>query len=364
MKKKKPKQTRSLKNLQRKPVSLWDLDKDGVTQSFLGAFEECPEQTSLRYIDGYTPKNISVPLEFGTVMHYCIERQFLESSPEHCAEKITSAYRKYRLPTLRNTSEQDSLEFILSLVEVTFPEYCKYWSEDDQSMDWIVREGKFKVPFPIEAVDGPRTISLQGMRDGLYRNPEGHLGIFETKNKSKISEQEIRNSLRADMQTLFYAFATYLETGEIPTRVTYNVIRRSDMYRRSSGNEPMSVYIKRISDDIKSRPAFYFQRFGVELLESDLKKFRDYTLIPLLIRVVQWWDSIKKNPTGRNRWQSPYHYQSLRNLIGKYGKSDMWPLIVEGSRNLYYTRKTPFLELNDYFQDTVKKQSSTIRRKK
>lgn len=353
-KKKRSKKIAFTKN-PKKPIykPLWTLDQ-GITYSGLDTFESCPEQFAAQYMDGWTSKKISVPLEFGSIMHYAIEHQFNFSSPEETIAQISDQYRKFRLPSLLNNSEIDTLETLLAMAEATFPAYCYYWDEDDKNTKWIVREGKFSVPYDLPMPEGVRKITLRGMRDGIYRTArQGVLGIFETKNKSRISENEIRDGLRADMQTLFYATATYIEKGECPRQVLYNIIRRSDLYRRSKGQEPLNEYIGRLKDDIKARPDHYFKRFSVDLLPSDIENFINKTLNPLLIRFVHWYDSVKKNPSPRGRHQSPHHYLSLKNLIGKYGKVQLWEILVNNNTRGFRRRTETFSELEDCFQVTL-----------
>jgi len=242
-----------------KSKPLWKLE-DGITYSALSKWIECPEQFSLAYIDGLSQKRISIPLEFGTIFHLCLEHQynFPNLTPKQIANKVCNAYKKGRQSTLLNTRERETLENLINLVKVTFPAYCSYWEEDDQAIEWIQREDKFKVLHTIPTESGPVKVYLRGMRDGVIRI-HGKSGIFETKTKSRIDESDIRDGLKADMQTMIYAFATYLARKEMPEYVYYNVIRRSTMYRRK--DESITNWCNRISEDIQKRPSYYFLRW-------------------------------------------------------------------------------------------------------
>jgi len=336
----------------RKPKGpLWTLE-NGITFSGLSVWENCQEQFGLKYIDGITPKAISGPLEFGNIIHYGLEHQFESSSPLEVIRNITNKYRAWRSKTLLNNNELDTLEFLCGLAEITFPAYCKYWETDDRKLSWVERESKFDIPYTLDE----RTIRLRGMRDGLFRMKlpglaTPALGIFETKTKSRISEQEIRDGLMADMQTLFYCFVTKLITGEYPKRVKYNIIRRSDTYRRKDESTP--TYLSRVKDDIEKRPDHYFSRFTVDLIQRDIDRFQQLTLDPLLRRFVAWWDSVKKNPVGKGRFESsPLHSLNLGALTTKYGKADMWQVIVNGNMTPYRIRSEVFPELEDSFLAT------------
>lgn len=334
---------------------LWDLDRDGTTQSLLSSWEQCQEQTALSWIDGITPKALSTGLEFGSIMHYCLEHQFSFDTPEECAAEVCKQYEQHRMPSLRHTNERDQLRMLCGLAEVTFPRYVRFWGEDDARINWISREEQFDIPYDLPLENGgTRTIRLRGMRDGIYRIAKGKkFGVFETKNKSVIKERQIHQSLKADMQTLFYIFATYLQYGECPKEITYNVIKRSSIYRRK--NESWVEYVNRAAKDIDKKTDYdkrtseYFLRWEVTLVEKDIVDFVDKTLNPLLRRFCRWWDEVKKNPMRNERFESPYHSQSLNALENKYGMSHYFDLIVSGLTTPYFTRSAVFPELEDSF---------------
>ena len=331
---------------------LWKLS-DGVTYSSLSTWVDCPEQFSLQWIDGLTPKKLSEPLEFGSVMHYAIEHQD-KGRPEEVIHRITTHYKKYRGKTLVNTKEKDALNTLLDLAEVVFPEYCKYWSDDDAALQWVGKEEKFSVPYTLPTPQGNRELTLRGMRDGLYR-AKNTFGLFETKTKGQISDNTIMDSLHRDMQTMMYLFATYLELGEYANEIKYNVIRRPGLYRRKG--EESVAYVRRCKEDIISRPDFYFRRYRVTILQEDITKFVKETLNPTLVLFVQWWDSIKKNPL--KRFESPYHHLNSIALVGRYGKSRMWDA-VHNNFSPYYVRDTIYPELAESFQVTWDNTQSQV----
>ncbi len=327
-----------------KSKPLWRLE-DGITYSALTRWLECREQFSLSYIDGLTPKKISVPLEFGSIFHLCCEHQFTNPnhSPIQVAKQITKGYKQLRSKSLLSTADKDSLEGIIQLIEATFPAYCNHWAADDEAIQWVKREEKFAVKYTIHTETGPVTVLLRGMRDGIIRVYK-KLGLFETKTKSRINESDIRDGLKADMQTMFYLHATYLEKKEMPETVLYNVIRRSSMYRKK--DESIKSYVERIKKDISIRPDYYFMRWEVTVTKTDLNNFVKKTLDPILIQFINWYNSVKKNPT--DRFQSPFHFLNSNALFNKYGRSDMFTAI-HGNYRPYRVRSVPFPELEESF---------------
>ena len=279
-------------------------------------------------------------------MHTCLEHQFTKGlPPEVVVEQITNQYRSFRAKSILSSSEKDTLNLILGLAKVTFPLYCKYWEKSDRKISWIKREEKFSVHYSLPTPTGSQDILLRGMRDGIFRQ-DGVLGVFETKTKSVMpNEDNMKDSLKNDMQTMLYSFTTFLETGEKPQKVLYNVIRRSKMYRRKEEN--LNSYLKRVEEDIKSRPEHYFQRWNISITSEDLTNFVNNSLNPILVEFVHWYKSIKKKPLERSL--SPYHYQNYNALFGKYGRSIMFEATQGNYRN-YTCREHPFPELSDSFQ--------------
>jgi hypothetical protein len=160
------------------------------------------------------------------------------------------------------------------------------------------------------------------------------------------------------MQTMLYCFVTYLSTGIFPNKIIYNVIRRPDLYRRKGEN--LVDYLRRTGEDIDSRPDHYFKRYNCSLVQDDITGFQKNTLDPILRLFIQWWDSIKKNPTKEGRFQSPYHYLNSSALVGKYGKVEMWDAIF-GDMSRYKVREEVFAELEDSFQVTWPEEDLTAK---
>ena len=266
-----------------------------------------------------------------------------------------------------NSGERDDLKLLVGLCEVIFPAYCRYWAKDDSQIDWVGCEAKFKVEYDLAMDPGRqpdpisgnafnvRKIILNGMRDRLFRmlhptTKKPILGVFETKTKSRISEKEINTGLRADLQTLMYLFVTWLEMGEIPQYVKYNIVRRPDGHVPYRPKHSSVVdYLKLVKDDVAKRPDFYFSRWGVDVTKAELVSFKTKTFDPLLRRFIAWWDGVKKNPLGKGRFEYPHHSLNLNALTTKYGIADVWELIVNQNYRPYRIRSEAFPELADSF---------------
>lgn len=330
----------------RKP--LWDWTK-GITQSGLDRFNSCREQFSLEYIDGYTSRAFSVPLEFGTIIHLAIQRQEeikSRKSADDLIREICEAYHKARFPQLRGRLDQDSMAKTLAMAEVLFPLYYEHNVEDDALQKWTSREHLFEVPYeiPLAGGIGSAKVTLRGIQDSTYRTKKKDLlGLFETKTKSQIDDNAIASGLRADLQSMFYLNALQIETGETPKELLYNIIRRPG--QKYLDRDTYATFKLRIKDDIKKRPSYYFRRWEVNVIASDIEQFRTRVLDPALRLMLQWWESVKDYPF--DRWRSPYHFANLSALHTKYGSATMYGLMVLGRRKDYFVRSSVFPELDN-----------------
>ena len=318
---------------------LWTLDT-GITYSGLSLWLECREQFALQYIEGKTPKKLNEALEFGSIFHKALEHQFEHDTPVACINTICRNWKRRRLKHL-NPAERKALERLLGLARVLFPIYCKYWGKEDATLKWVSRESKFAIPYTVKDPPKDKTFQLRGMRDGVFKKGKDY-GLFETKTKSIIRPDDIVDQLRYDMQTLLYCLTIQHDYGVPPKKILYNVIRRPGL---KQGVAPLESYLQRVRDDVESRPDHYFLRFDVTLKKDDLERFCKRTLDPVLLNLDAWWSEVRHTPFSRGA--ARLHYVNSNALIGKYGKAQMYDLLVLGKDSPYYNRSSVFPELEE-----------------
>lgn len=350
--------TRKLKKTQRQP--LFDWTRDGLTQSALTQWLQCREQFSLNYVEGYTSRGFNTALEFGTIIHLAIQRQDEIGKGRTTAydliADICESYHNARYPQLQGHYDKQTCSKTLAAAEALFPLYHKNVEEDDAKQDWVAREQMFAVPYqiPLAGGLGNAEITLRGMRDGTYRTKrKGLLGLFETKTRSHIDDNAIATGLRADLQTMFYLLTLQREYNETPKEVLYNVIRRPG--QKYLDRDTFKSFKERITKDIQDRPSYYFRRWELSVLESDLKSFQQTVLDPALRVMLDWWESVKTDPF--DRFKSPYHYVNLNALYTKYGPAPLYSLMVLGRKQDYYVRSSVFPELENEPSPPTKKAS-------
>jgi hypothetical protein len=191
----------------------------------------------------------------------------------------------------------------------------------------LLQEEKFEVPYKLPS---GRTVKLRGKWDSVdlvnaqcdcdgdwgkkkhlvdcpARNKQSEgIWLQENKTKTSIERGKIDRQLRYDLQTMLYLIALdkvdwtnkfdvmnsmstlNVFTGRPKVRgVRYNVIRRSS-------HKTADSMMKKVNEDLKDgRGEEWFARWNVEISNSDIHRFKTWTLNPLLENICddfEWWD--------------------------------------------------------------------------
>ncbi len=329
---------------------MWDFECDGVTQSFLKLFQLCKEQTRLRYCEGWTSRKKSFAIEFGEGFQLCLcDLYSLVDLPAHVdiltsVEVYSSAWTKETPRPTQAALVQHTL--VCGMLSVVLEQYCAVYDGDwtgkytqlkssvAKPSEWLGLESRFKV-FVAPGLCVNSTY-LQGSFDGIFEDKAGNVFLLETKTKGQINEQQIQDLLPFDFQVLFYLTALSIELGRHPKGVVYNVVRRPGL--RQKKDEPMEAFLDRIIKDIETpeRCAHYFHRWECRISKRELEKWQKEVLWPLMADAETW--------ANDNTYQ---HYPNYEALVTKYGKADLYDLIVHGDTSALYKRKVVFNELEE-----------------
>jgi hypothetical protein len=166
-------------------------------------------------------------------------------------------------------------------------------------------------------------------------------GIYLQENKSKgdIDEPQLKRQLQFDIQTGTYLVALQHELhharwsdgssdkqGKLKyplAGIRYNVIRRplsggkgSIVQRKGNGKttkpETNDEFYARLAGVIEEDPSSFFMRWKVEILPSDIERFKREFLNPVLEQLCDWWEFIHTytdpfDPAGHGiHWRMPY----------------------------------------------------------
>jgi hypothetical protein len=181
-------------------------------------------------------------------------------------------------------------------------------------------------------------------------------GIYLQENKSKgdIDEPQLKRQLQFDIQTGTYLVALQHELhharwsdgssdkqGKLKyplAGIRYNVIRRplsggkgSIVQRKGNGKttkpETNDEFYARLAGVIEEDPSSFFMRWKVEILPSDIERFKHEFLNPVLEQLCDWWDWITAAPDDPFRQSN--HGIHFRMPYGVYS-----PLLDGGSTEL------------------------------
>lgn len=309
----------------------FDVTKDGVNASLLSKWLACREQARL-YLQGWTPKRISSGRVFGTISHGVLDVIYSDiqsgaldtiPSPKRVKKVIAGQEKLWRkLNPKADADTLQNLEMNCLLAEAILPVYFKFWHKDISSMDWHALEHKFRVEIP-----GTGT-KLIGKMDGNFHPMKGKkvMWLFETKNKSRLGEQGETNLvdiLPHELQVNLYLGAMVMMYDEIPGGLLMNIIRRPNF--KGKKGESMEALAKRIADDVRKRPSYYFIRIRMTVDKNDLARMqREHAA--LTRDFVRW-------ATGKGE-----HYRNSDHCENKYGTCDFLPICSRGDFSFFYQR--------------------------
>ena len=187
---------------------LWTLE-DGVTYSLLSKFETCRHRFHISKVQGWKPRKINLPLEFGNIFHHMIEAQERGVLPDKMIRLATNYVNQKIKDKQRSNEEIKELSMLAAIAAVTFEHYVAYWEQNcslewkgvgryEKNFNWIGKEVSFDVNYQLP---NGRKLRLRGVKDGRFnidRKTEGNW-VLETKTKGDIDEGGITAGLHKDM---------------------------------------------------------------------------------------------------------------------------------------------------------------------
>ena len=320
-KKKAPKKEPVKKKSQVNSSPHWDLDIHGISYSSLARFLNCRERYRIYSVEGMKPVDTTDSLDFGTIFHKLLEWK---------AQGLKNLKPKL-LQWCRDLGKKDTYILLAEQAYLVYEFYCSVWEGNDVSRKYIMHEQDFEVEVPL-GTHAP--VRLIGRIDEAFME-NGKLWLQENKTKSRI-DPNIAETLPFDLQTQIYIYALSKSYPQYKFEgVLYNIIRKPELRRGVKETEVQ--FLNRIKKDIESREEHYFIRHRVEFTQKDIDDFVKQTLVPNLIQLRLWWESIKHDPF--NPWTledgSPNHHHFLR-PIGVYDsfrynpKGDYFDYITKG----------------------------------
>jgi len=330
--------------------SLWDLDRDGVTYSMLSRFVVDPERFRLHAVEGWEETGLNIPIQFGSCFHDCLENH--AAGYPTSTENVIRHYQSTRTSSSAGPDDREALAKCCGMVSVIFPIYIDYWQAHDVRREVLHQEATFEFKHPLVGVGiEPRNLTIRGRWDSVYQE-DGELWLQENKTKGQVDEEYIMSTLHQNLQTMMYCLALRAYYKRCPDGVLYNVVRRPQLRPRKT--ETLKAFVDRVHDDVLDRPEWYFMRYTVQLIDTDLEKWVQHQFNPILYRLCMWWDSIRHDPfdpwvtkDGRPNLQ---HFQrpfGVYDALGVGGRGEYYELLTKGSYFGLTQRADLFPELVD-----------------
>jgi len=290
-----------------------------LTSSSIMDFMTCPRMYLVKHILGFHPKEESWKLRVGSVYHegcrvrwekgldealIWVQKFFSDHFHAHCQEEDFSA---------------EHLEFqeamVLGMVENT-PWDVRDLDEAEKEF-WVSLDALELIPDGLSQEYG-----IAGKVDGVGKR-DGRPVIREYKTKGDISKAAKSHAMDRNLQASLYYYAFQRALGyEQLEGVQFCLVRRPSIARRQK--EKQETFCKRVRQDYKDRPDFYF---------SDNVTYRDPRDNGFLTNLNTLVHLIDEN-TQKNRW-----YENLTQCKG-FGK---------GCAYLPYCTKAP--GWMDHFQN-------------
>jgi hypothetical protein len=327
------------------PARFYSPERDGVTFSLLTTFKNCREKARL-FLNGWASTKNSLGTVFGSLTHGVNQRMYedvmsgkLTKVPSE--DYIKAVCRKVETIWKEENPRADAeslqyLEFSMILLEALMPLYFRYWGKDFQFI-WNRVESEFKVPIEIEHPSGKiiKTF-IRGKMDGSFRRrTTGRPSLFETKTKAYLGERgegDLADILPHELQANIYLIHLWWLEKVLPEGLLYNIIRRPGL--RQKKKESVVKFARRVAEDVRKRPEYYFVRIQMLVTKKDLER-NELELRDLVSDFILWWNGLAG------------HYKNSDYCQNKYGTCANLPICARGDYTGFYRRDKVFRELAD-----------------
>lgn len=178
----------------------------------LGMLKECPRKYYLSVLRGYTPKQNAVALDYGILLHSCLEEFYRRQVAgmgyeENLREAVRRACTSPESEALRQAG--DPIRSLANLVKVLV-DYLDFY-KDEPAKTVVLQDGTVGVELHFQFETGLKssqgeTFSVAGHADRLVEMPTGTF-VMDHKTTSMALSQYYFNQYDLDNQMTIYAIA-------------------------------------------------------------------------------------------------------------------------------------------------------------
>lgn len=196
-----------------------------INQSEMTTWMRCPRKWDLGYHQGLRPLTESTKLSLGTLVHEALRVHYQGGD----------AMEYLELAEVQSLSEapEEMLQDVAKeteLAHLMMEGYLEWLSETgaDVGLEFLLCEEELQVPFGVFTGPGNAwsvDITLHGRPDLLIRDPEVGLTVVDHKTVAAFGALADRR-LQMNFQGLTYAWMWWKLTGERPSGLTLNMLRK------------------------------------------------------------------------------------------------------------------------------------------
>lgn len=326
-----------IKVRKRRPKGQYDFYRDGVTQSMIQKWLQCPKQAELEYVHKWTTYGESEAILFGNVCHHVLEQAYKDYQPPtpgviRCWIK---EYEERNQDDSKPIEIQERNELVYSKAEATMLPYFQHYQADFKN-NWLFTETVFKEPI---ALSSGRTTFISGKIDGGFHSSkdDSALWLIDHKTTSRPDIDTVIALLPVDLQVWTYLVACKARFPDtILKGFIYNIIRRPGQ-KMTQKDLSYQMYIDRVSEKVLEDPKYFFDREPLPIVPSEIDEYKEKQLIPILDAMERWFLSSYK-------WPAYFNPGALKTI---YGLASMTKAIVSQDFTGLYQRDHLFSELID-----------------
>jgi hypothetical protein len=232
----------------------------------------CWKKYFFRYVEHLKPIDVDVKLTIGKVIHQCFENVYKGASDTEQVTYINNTFQN----EISKAEPADVEKFELArYTALGMWTYCP--NKKPSEFQSIEPEKEFTVKVP-----HVRGVTFTGKLDGLIQYDNSTF-IREVKTTG-LNEKQFVGRVRTSSQATGYVWAAK-KLGYDPKGIMFDAIRKPLLKKRES--DDMHSFGKRIVQDYKDRPDFYYQRTWTYRTQADLDIFeRDLIHFVKTLRIV------------------------------------------------------------------------------
>ena len=324
---------------------MWELSRDGITQSLLTDWLLCRERFRIKAFLGLIEdQGFDAKIEFGSMCHAGMEQ--IAKNGFHI-NRTANAIRDYSQRLMKRwPSDLDDIKFWMYAAIAVVRLHYKYWQTQDSRFNWVDVEMKFRHDYTLPS---GRTLPLRGMMDGVVERKDG-LWLLEHKCRGMIDETAIQDTMTKNFQITFYSqILRELFPDKKVAGVIYDVIRRPYGTIRQTKSESREQYGQRGIQRIEADPQDHFYRWEVQLTEEDLDEARNTIFHPILEQFMDWYEWVSVDwGTSPFREGNTIHYMRPFGMFDAHdwgNRGSYFDLMTTGQTVALTPVKTLFPEL-------------------